>query len=247
LSEYAFGDSDVARERLAILSEVFAPTTRRLLADLPSTFVRYVLDVGCGPGHTTELLRDAFPLAQITGFDASEAMIAEAAARVRGATFAVYDVTRPLLLPADIVYSRFLLGHLTEPGAAMVTWARSLRPANGLLVCEEPVGYDSDDDWFARYEEKVTAVVAAAGSSLWAATALDDGPASCERVLDRVLEHPVTHAQAAAMFWRNAMQWRDKTPDGDALVRHFREVEASGSVETVMWRMRQTAFRKRPG
>jgi hypothetical protein len=129
----------------------------------------------------------------------------------------------------------------------MATWARSLRPANGLLVCEEPVGYESDDEWMARYEEAVTAIVAAAGSSLWAASALDDGPESCTRVLDRVVEHPVTHAQAGGMFWRNAAQWRDRTVDGDALVRHFREVEASGSTETVTWKMRQVAFRKRPG
>jgi SAM-dependent methyltransferase len=247
LSDYTFGDSDIARERLAVLSEVFEPCTRALLGDLPPTFVRYVLDVGCGPGHTTALLRETYPLAQITGFDASEAMVAEAATRVPSATFAVYDVTQPLLLPADIVYCRFLLGHLATPHEAMDTWARSLRPANGLLVCEEPVGYDSDDEWFARYEEAVTTIVAAAGSSLWAAPVLDDGPTACERVLDRVVEHPVKHRQAAGMFWRNAAHWRERTPDGDELVHHFREVEASESSETVTWRMRQTAFRKRPG
>jgi hypothetical protein len=62
-----------------------------------------------------------------------------------------------------------------------------------------------------------------------------------------VIEHPVTHAQAGGMFWRNTAQWRNRTEDGDALVRHFREVEASGSTETVTWKMRQVAFRKRPG
>ena len=161
MSEYTFGDSDVARERLAVLAEVFAPTTTALLADLPRSFVRYVLDLGCGPGHTTALLRAAFPLAEITGFDASAAMIDEARIRVSRATFAVYDVTRPLRLPADIVFARFLLGHLPDTDAAQATWAKSLRPGNGLLVCEEPVGYLSEDPWFARYEETVTAIVAA--------------------------------------------------------------------------------------
>jgi trans-aconitate 2-methyltransferase len=244
LSEYTFGDSDIARERLAVLAEVFAPTTDALLSDLRPTFVRYVLDLGCGPGHTTAQLRAAFPLAEITGFDASAVMIEAARARVPRATFAVYDVTQPLLLPADIVFARFLLGHLPDTDAAQATWTKSLRPGSGLLVCEEPVGYLSDDPWFARYEQTVTAIVAATGATLWAASALDRAPDGCERVLDRVVEHPVTAAQAGALFWRNAAQWRDQTPDGDALLEHFRAVEQSGSDEPVIWQMRQVAFRK---
>ncbi len=244
MSDYTFGDSDVARERLAVLAEVFAPTTNALLADLPPAFVRYVLDLGCGPGHTTALLRAAFPLAEITGFDASAAMVDDARARVPRATFAVYDVTRPLRLPADIIFARFLLGHLPDPGAAQAAWAKSLRPGNGLLVCEEPVGYLSTDPWFARYEENVTAVVAATGATLWAAPALDRAPERCERVLDRVLEHPVRAARAGAMFWRNAAQWRERTPDGEALFEHFRALELSGSDEPVIWQMRQVVFRK---
>jgi trans-aconitate 2-methyltransferase len=247
LTDYTFGDSELARQRLAILADVFAPTTRALLADLPRTFVRYILDLGCGPGHTTELLRREFPLAEITGFDASEAMLEEARVRVRGATFAAFDVTRPLLLPADIVYSRFLLGHLRHVADALTIWAMSLRPGNGMLVCEEPVGYTSDDAWFAQYEETVTEVVAATGATLWAAGALDEVPENCERVLDRVLEHPVTKARAAGMFWRNAAQWRDRTPNGDALVEHFRAVEATGSDDVVTWKMRQIVFKKRRG
>ena len=113
--EYTFGDSDLARERLALVADTFAAPTRALLADLPSNLGRYVLDLGCGPGHTTALLRDAYPLAQITGFDASESMITEARARVPEAAFAVFDVTQPLLLPADVIYARLLLGHLPDP------------------------------------------------------------------------------------------------------------------------------------
>jgi ubiquinone/menaquinone biosynthesis C-methylase UbiE len=247
LSDYAFGDSELARQRLAILSDVFAPTSRALLQDLSPAFVRYILDLGCGTGHTTALLRQHFPLAEITGFDSSAAMIDEARVRVRDATFAVFDVTRPLLLPADIVYARFLLGHLADVHSALATWATSLRPGSGVLACEEPVGYVSDDPWFARYETAVTAVVAETGATLWAAGALDGTPSTCERVLDRVVQHPVTKAQAAAMFWRNAAQWCHRTPDGDTLVEHFRAVEASGSTDVVMWQMRQVAFKKRRG
>jgi SAM-dependent methyltransferase len=245
LSEYTFGDSSLARDRLAIVADTFASPTRALLEDLPTTFVRYILDLGCGPGYTTLLLRAAFPLAQITGFDASESMIAEARSRVPDATFAVFDVTTPLLLPADIVFARCLLGHLSQPGPALATWAVSLRPGNGLLVCEEPVRYRTEDPWFARYEDAVTTVVASTGATLWAAPALDDDPVSCDRVVDRVVEHPVTKARAAGMFWRNAVQWGDRVAGGDALVDHFRALERSDDDEIVTWELRQVVFRKR--
>jgi SAM-dependent methyltransferase len=245
LSDYAFGDSELARERLAIVAETFAPPTVDLLQSLPPTFVRYVIDVGCGPGHTTALLRAEFPLAEVTGFDASEAMIAEAAARVPRATFAVLDVTEPLLLPADIVFSRLLLGHLRDPRAALANWARSLRPGNGLLVCEEPVRYRGDDELLARYESAVTQVVVGSGATLWAGTTLDADVPGTNRVLDRVVEHPVPVRRAAAMFWRNATQWRDRSAEADELIAQLRAVEESDRDDVVVWELRQVAFRKR--
>ncbi len=92
---YTFGDSALARERLAIVADTFAAPTRSFLAELPPIEPRYVLDLGCGPGHTTALLTAAYPRAHVTGLDASPAMIAEAVARVSDAAFVVADVTAP--------------------------------------------------------------------------------------------------------------------------------------------------------
>ena len=149
-AQYAFGDSDVARERLAIVADTFEAPTRQLLEDLPTAHPRYVVDMGCGPGHTTALLRARFPHCALTGIDASAAMVKEARDRVRDASFAVLDVTEPLRLPADLVYSRLLLGHLPDPGAALAHWAAATRPP-GLVVCEEPVRYRSADALFREY------------------------------------------------------------------------------------------------
>ena len=149
-------------------------------------------------------------------------MIAEARTRVPEAAFAVFDITQPLLLPADVIYARLLLGHLRDPHAALATWAKSLRPGSGIIVCEEPVRYRSDDPFFAKYEEVVTAVVSESGATLWAASVFDDDPPQCERVMDRVVEHPVPASRAAGMFWRNAVQWQDRTPEAAGLIQHFR-------------------------
>jgi trans-aconitate 2-methyltransferase len=237
---YAFGDTDLARERLGLVADSFEAPTRMLLRDLPAGVYRYVIDVGCGPGFTTALLREAIPHSFLTGIDSSPAMIAEARERVPDAHFAVADVTAELSLPAHLIYARLLLGHLPDPRSALARWARALR-AGGLVVCEEPVRYRCNDPLFARYEEAVTAVVAARGATLWAGPALDDDPPMCgRRMVDRVVEHPVPAARAAAMFWRNAATWGGERDLVDAL----REIERSNRADVVMWELRQTVWMK---
>ena len=236
---YAFGDTDLARERLGLVADTFESPTRELLRDLPVDGHRYVIDMGCGPGFTTALLRDAIPHSFTTGLDASRAMIAEARARVPDAYFAVADVTAPLSLPAHLIYARLLLGHLADPAGALARWTSALR-VGGLVVCEEPVRYDSDDSVFARYEAAVTAVVAARGATLWAGPALDRDPPHCRRVIDRVVEHPVPAARAAAMFWRNATTWGGETDLVDAL----RAIDGANRPDPVLWELRQTVWAK---
>jgi len=239
VTTYAFGDTDLARERLGLVADTFAAPTRALLGDLPGSGYRYVIDMGCGPGFTTALLRDAIPHSFTTGIDASPAMIVEARERVPDAYFAVADATAALALPAHLVYARLLLGHLPDPARALATWAAAMR-VGGLVVCEEPVRYRSDDPVFARYEDVVTAVVAARGATLWAGPALDGDPPQCRRVIDRVVEHPVPAARAAAMFWRNATTWGGETDLVDAL----REIDESDRRDPVMWELRQTVWTK---
>ena len=243
---YAFGDSEIARERLAIVADTFESSTRRLLDDLPPMQPRYVVDMGCGPGHTSALLRLRFPHSEVTGLDVSAAMVDEARGRVMGAWFAVADVTEALRLPADVVYSRLLLGHLVDPAAALAHWAAAIRPP-GLIVCEEPVRYRSDNALFARYEAVVTGVVAARGATLWAGPVLDRAPPGCVRILDRVVEHPVRAGRAAAMFWRNAATWGAEVADAPALIDGLRALEAGDPEEEVMWELRQTVWSRRGG
>jgi SAM-dependent methyltransferase len=243
---YAFGDSELARERLAIVADTFAEPTRRLLDDLPPMQPRYVIDMGCGPGHAAALLRARFPHSEVTGLDASRAMVEAARARVPGAWFTTADVTEVLRLPADVVYSRLLLGHLPDPAGALARWAAALRPP-GLIVCEEPVRYRSDDLLFARYEAAVTTVVAARGATLWAGPVLDGDPPGCERILDRVVEHPVRAGRAAAMFWRNATTWGSEVGDALGLIEPLRALEVADPEEQVMWEIRQTVWSRRGG
>ncbi len=65
-----------------------------LLARIPVTDVRFVTDLGCGPGNSTELLAHAWPDARIIGLDSSEAMLTQARERLPHCTFLKEDIRR---------------------------------------------------------------------------------------------------------------------------------------------------------
>ncbi len=134
-----------------------------------------------------------------------------------------------------------LLGHLAGSRGRAAAWAAAIRPP-GLIVCEEPVRYVSDDPLFTRYEAAVTSVVAARGATLWAGPVLDQDPPGCARILDRVIEHPVRVGRAAAMFWRNAVTWGDEVSDASELIDRLRTLEADDPDDTVRWEIRQTVW-----
>lgn len=74
---------------------------RDLLAAIPNTSVARAIDLGCGPGNSTEALQARFPAAHVTGLDSSEDMLAAARARLPGHTFLLGDIGA---LPADTLY-----------------------------------------------------------------------------------------------------------------------------------------------
>ena len=83
-----------ARQYVAFEAERTRPV-RDLLAALPPAMpVRRAIDIGCGPGNSTEVLAGRFPGAAISGIDASRDMIAAARARLPGFAFEVRDIER---------------------------------------------------------------------------------------------------------------------------------------------------------
>lgn len=62
-----------------------------LLARVPLDAPARVVDMGCGPGNSTELLVERYPAAAVTGLDSSPNMLAEARQRLPRVAFAEAD------------------------------------------------------------------------------------------------------------------------------------------------------------
>lgn len=79
----------------------------RITADQPKN----ILDIGCGPGNSTAVLRERFPGADILGVDNSENMIDKAKASYPDLNFRICDVACELdkLDTYDVIFSNACL------------------------------------------------------------------------------------------------------------------------------------------
>ena len=65
---------------------------RDLVARIPNRDAARIADIGCGPGNSTEVLRERYPRAEIVGVDSSNDMIEAARKRLPSVSFAVADI-----------------------------------------------------------------------------------------------------------------------------------------------------------
>jgi len=114
---------------------------RELLARVPFAEARRVVDLGCGPGNSTELLVQRFPRADIVGVDNSPAMLESARQRLPGTPFELADIAQwqPTQAP-DLIYANAALQWV--PGhEQLVPRLFSLLAPGGVLAVQMP------DNW----------------------------------------------------------------------------------------------------
>jgi 2-polyprenyl-3-methyl-5-hydroxy-6-metoxy-1,4-benzoquinol methylase len=142
--DYILATGASAVPRLRLLNEIFGPASRQLLLRAGLRQGCRVAEVGCGTGlMALWIAEQAGTEGSLSAVDMSreQLQIAEAHAKAAGLEqisfqqATAYD-TRLAHGAFDLVYSRFLMCHLTRPAEAL-THMRALLKAGGTLVCED--------------------------------------------------------------------------------------------------------------
>jgi trans-aconitate 2-methyltransferase len=108
---------------------------RDLLAALPPIDARSVIDIGCGPGNSTEVLAARYPRARVAGIDSSPDMIAAARRRLPQVIFSVEDVQdcKPGGL-FDVILANAVLQWVPHHETLLPQLIGKLAPQGGLAV-----------------------------------------------------------------------------------------------------------------
>ena len=109
-----------------------------LLARVPLTQATRVVDLGCGPGNSTELLARRFPQADVLGIDNSEAMLVSARKRLPQARFEFGDIGQwtPDVAP-DLIYANAALQWVSDHETLIPRLFAALAPG-GVLAIQMP-------------------------------------------------------------------------------------------------------------
>lgn len=112
---------------------------RDLLARVPITEARHVVDLGCGPGNSTELLVERFGPDAVTGLDSDDDMLAKARARLPGIPFIQADLAswRPEV-PVDMFYANAVLQWLPDHLDVMARLMEESLVSGGVLAVQMP-------------------------------------------------------------------------------------------------------------
>ena len=130
-----------ARQYLKFEDERTRPP-RDLLAQVPLDRPARVVDLGCGPGNSTELLIDRFPAAHVVGLDLSPDMLAQARKRLPKTTFVEADLaTWVPQEPTNLLFGNAVFQWVPDHTSVFVRLMHAL-PEKGVLAVQMPDNTD---------------------------------------------------------------------------------------------------------
>lgn len=115
-----------------------------------------IVDIGCGPGNSTAVLRSVFPQARIRGIDTSESMIKKAQEKYADMDFAICTAQN-LKGNYDLLFSNACLQWIPDHETLIPALMQQLT-ANGVLAVQMPMN---------QQEPLFQIIKAVAASSKW--------------------------------------------------------------------------------
>jgi trans-aconitate 2-methyltransferase len=123
-----------AKQYVAFEDERTRPA-RDLLAAIPPLEARSAIDIGCGPGNSTELLVERFIGATVRGVDSSPDMIDAARKRLPNVQFDTVDIgTWNDSGPFDVIFANAVLQWLPDHATLLPSLAARLTPGGSLAI-----------------------------------------------------------------------------------------------------------------
>src|SRR5271169_4316848 len=111
---------------------------RDLVAQVPLQRPRLIVDLGCGPGNSTELLVERFPQSEIVGLDSSPDMLKKARQRLPQCSFVEADIATWQPDPhTDLIFGNAVMQWLPDHPAIMRRLLESM-PQGGVLAIQMP-------------------------------------------------------------------------------------------------------------
>ncbi|ODU05325.1 MAG: trans-aconitate methyltransferase [Pseudonocardia sp. SCN 72-86] len=119
-----------------------------LVARIGASVPRRVVDLGCGPGHLTEVLARRWPDAAVEALDSSPDMVS--AARARGIDATLADVSEWTPAPGtDVVVTNAVLQWVPTHPDLLARWIDAL-PADGWFAMQVPGNFGAPSHALAR-------------------------------------------------------------------------------------------------
>ncbi len=210
--KYTFGTDEAAARRLEEIARFFNPPAAEFISNSVDGTVDSALDLGCGPGYTTDMLSSAIDCPDVYGLDTASAFLKMAADRFPGCTFVEHDVTRvPFPVRAQVMYVRFLLSLLRHVVDLVNLWTTQLKPGGRLLI-DELERVDTEVPVFQEYLAVNEGLVSSQGASLYVGGRLAEGVYDAEVLCNECVEMPVPNHTVATWFLPNTLTVWEQEP-----------------------------------